>query len=107
MTAEVVIDGKRYIPVDDFGDIRIVVLERGFVYVGHLGQEGADVNAEEITISCARCIIKWGTTEHLGQLVNGPLVGTKLGASCTVHARISKVIHTIEVSQDEWSKHVG
>ena len=98
---ETTIDGVRYRQVDEFGPIKIVVLERGFIYVGRT--EPAN---EEITIHGARSLIRWGTSHHLGELHDGPLKDTKLGASCTVRARLDQLIHTIEVSQDAWSKHI-
>ena len=98
---EITVDGVRYAPVDDSGEIKIVVLERGFVYVGRCS-EVMDDGGDKITIRDARSIIRWGTTEHLGELVDGPKENTKLGASCTVMARVQQVIHMIEVNQDAW-----
>lgn len=100
---EIVVDGIKYIPMQDFGPIKIVVLERGFVYVGRVESDIAD----DITIRGARSLIRWGTTEHLGQLVNGPLPNTKLGSSCTVQVRRGQVIHMIEVNNDAWNKHIA
>ncbi len=101
--AEVVIDGERYVRACDSGPIKIVVLERGFVYIGRVDVEGDPV----VTIHGARSIVRWGTTNHLGQLVDGPLGNTKLGAPCTVQCRVGQIIHMIEVSQDAWTKHTG
>ena len=94
---EIMIDGVRYLPVDECGEIKIVVLDRGLVYVGRYFRCG-----DEVTIRDARCIIRWGTTQHLGELVSGPLENTKLGAINVVTCNIRKVIHTVEVSQDAW-----
>ena len=96
--SEITVDGRRYIPADESGEIKIIVLERGFVYVGHYAEDG-----DKATITDARSLILWGTSEHLGELVGGPKEKTKLGAVCTVTARLSQIIHTIEVSQDGWS----
>ena len=98
---EIVVDGVTYVRADDQGEIKIVVIERGFVYVGRV-QFGED----EITIHSARSLIRWGSSQHLGELVNGPLPETKLGAPCTVQVRESQVIHKIEVSQDGWKSHI-
>lgn len=100
---EIVVDGIRYVPVQDFGPIKIVVLERGFTYVGRVESDIAD----DVTIRGARSLIRWGTTEHLGQLADGPLPNTKLGASCTVQVRRCQIIHMIEVNQNGWTKHIG
>lgn len=99
---EVMVDGEKYVRAVDCGEIKIVVFERGFVYVGRYHQDG-----DEVAIFNARSVIRWGTTGHLGQLAHGPQVNTKLGECCTVRARASQVIHTIEVSQDDWNKHIG
>ena len=49
----------------------IVVLDRGLVYVGHVGRQG-----DFLHITDAKNIRKWGTTKGLGELVNGPLKDT-------------------------------
>jgi hypothetical protein len=100
---EIMVDGVRYVPAEDLnGKIKIVVLDRGFVYVGRFECEG-----EQVLISGARSLIRWGTNAHLGQLVNGPLENTKMGDRCCVRAFLDQVKHTIEVNQDAWSKHAG
>ena len=98
----IVVDGIEYAPVIQMGDIKIVVLNCGFIYVGRV----EIVNAEMI-IRGARNIIRWETTRHLGELVNGPLEKTKLGDSCVVKCFLSQVIYTIEVNQNEWNKHIS
>ena len=97
----IVIDGVTFVEESVSGPIRIVVIERGFVYVGMV--EEAD---GVVSIYGARSLIRWGSSQHLGELVNGPLVNTKLGAPCTVRCRIQQVIHFIEVDQDGWRKHI-
>ncbi len=100
---EVVIDGQRYVRACDSGPIKIVVLERGFVYVGRVDEEGDPV----IAIFGARNITRWGTTKHLGELVSGPLENTTLGDPCTVQCRIGQIIHMIEVEQNGWQQHIS
>lgn len=51
----------------------IVVLDRGFVYVGNI-----TVDDEWVHIADARNIRVWGTRNGLGELRNGPLPDTKL-----------------------------
>ena len=100
---EIVVDGERFVRACDSGPIKIVVLERGFVYIGRVDEEGDPV----VTIHGARSVIRWGTTKHLGELTIGPLPNTKLGDPCTVQCRVQQVIHMIEVSQDGWNKHIS
>ena len=99
---ELIVDGERFIRANDCGEIKIVVLERGFVYVGR-----CHVEEGQVTIFGARSLIRWGTTKHLGELTHGPTANTKLGESCLVRALQSQVIHTIEVDANAWNKHIG
>lgn len=103
MLNEVTVDGRRFVPAEECGEIKIVVLKRGFVYVGrHSEADGVTM------IRGARSIIRWGTTQHLGELAEGPLSNTKLGASCTVTANTTpQVLHAIEVNQERWNEHIG
>jgi hypothetical protein len=54
------------------GDVRIIIADRGWVFVGNC-QDHADGS---VTITNCRNIRKWGTSAGLGELVNGPLSGT-------------------------------
>lgn len=98
---DIVIDGERFVRARDSGPIKIVVLDRGFIYVGRVEEDDAS-----ITIRGARCLIRWGTEKHLGQLVDGPCEATSLGDGCTVQCRVERVIHTIEVSQNAWTDYI-
>lgn len=68
----------------------IVVLDRGFVYVG-------DVSCTDsyVTITNAKNVRVWGTSNGLGELRNGPLSGTKLDTVGEVIAPHKSVIHFI------------
>ncbi len=72
------IDGIDYIrqdAVDPGHDspIRIVVLQRGWVVVGRYSEDG-----DRVLVSDAHVIERWGTTQGLGELVNGPTTNTVL-----------------------------
>ena len=101
----IVVDGITYVPADQSGEIKIVVIERGFVYVGRV-QQGECNGERGMQICSARSLIRWGSSQHLGELVNGPLENTQLGAPCTVRVHESQIIHTIEVNQDAWKSHI-
>lgn len=95
------IDNVEYVRKDSAptnGDIKIVVLDRGFVYVGRvtLGEDFA-------VIAGAKNIREWGTTKGLGELVNGPLANTVLDEVGTVRAPLRAIIHMIEVEQSKWN----
>ena len=79
------------------GDIKIVVLDRGFVYVGHVS-----LDANFVTIQRAQNIRIWGTSKGLGQLCGGPLSGTKLDNVGTLKAPIKALISLIDVDQAAW-----
>jgi hypothetical protein len=98
------IDDVEYIRADKInesakyeGDIKIVVLDRGFVYVGQV-EETDDF----IVIRNAKNIRVWGTTKGLGELVSGPLSGTKLDQVGTVRAPCRALISLIDVEQTKW-----
>ena len=75
---------------------QIVVLDRGFVYVGNVEDQG-----ENLKITEARNIRRWGTTKGLGQLaLEGPTRNTELDDVGTVIAPKRAVIHQIECKQD-------
>ena len=103
----IVVNGTTYVPLVECGPmvergpIKIVVIERGFIYVGRV--EASD---GEVTIHDARSLIRWGSSQHLGELVHGPLENTLLGASCTVRVRDGQIIHMIEVDQNDWRKYI-
>lgn len=70
---------------------QIVVLDRGFVYVGEVTREG-----ETVTIGNARNIRRWGTSKGLGELAaEGPKPNTVLDPAGTVTAPLKSVIHFI------------
>ena len=80
------------------GDIKIVVLDRGFVYVGRV-----EMDSEFVTIRRAQNIRYWGTTKGLGELVSGPLPNTKLDKVGTVKAPLRALISLIDVKQQKWN----
>ena len=62
------------------GEVRIVVLQRGWVVVGFLSKATKD----EMVLTRAAVIRNWGTTKGLPQLVSGPIEGkTVLDKSAT------------------------
>lgn len=69
---------------------KIVVLDRGFVYVGDVHEQ-----EDRVLILNAKNIRVWGTTNGLGELRNGPLSGTKLDMVGEVSAYKHAIIHLI------------
>jgi hypothetical protein len=101
----ITIDDVKYIRADSIplaskyeGEIKIVVLDRGFVYVGEV--EETD---NFIVIRNAKNIRIWGTTRGIGELVDGPLTGTRLDNVGTVRAPSRALISLIDVEQSAWA----
>ena len=78
---------------------QIAVVDRGFVYVGHVS-----INAGWVTIENARCIRKWGTTKGLGELASGPTKETELDPLITLRFMLDKLIHLIDCDEAKWNK---
>ena len=95
------IDEVEYVRKDSIqdtdGEIKIVVLDRGFVYVGQVSQED-----DFYVIKNAKNIRQWGATKGLGELVSGPLANTKLDNVGTVRAPSRALISLIDVEQAKW-----
>lgn len=78
----------------------IVVLDRGFVYVGAVAHDG-----DWCVITDARNIRYWGTERGLGQLaLEGPTDKTKLDAVGTVRAPARAVISILDTEASKWTR---
>ena len=77
--------------------LAIVVMDRGFVYIGNVTIEN-----DWCVIENAKNIRVWGTTNGLGELVKGPTKNTKLDQVGSVRAPMRAVIHVIDVEADKW-----
>jgi hypothetical protein len=77
----------------------IVVMDRGFVYVGNVAHDG-----DWCVITNARNIRYWGTERGLGQLaLEGPQEKTRLDVVGTVRAPARAVISLIETEAALWN----
>ena len=103
---EVIIDGSTYVKKDSLlkspnytGDIKIVILQRGWIYIGRFSRNGNDCQ-----LNNAYCIRIWGTTKGLQELVNGATSNTKLDkCEGIVEFDWLTVVHTITVKESAWS----
>ena len=103
---EVEINGVIYVPKSSVqhqvftGDIKIVVLQRGWIYIGRFEKTGNDcklINAYNIRF--------WGTSKGLPELVNGATSSTKLDkCEGIVEFDWLTVIHTITVNPEKWKQ---
>lgn len=79
------------------GDIKIVVADRGFVFIGRVKHE-----PDFVVVTNAKNIRVWGTTKGLGELVAGPTSKTVLDAIGTVRIPNRAVIAIVDVEQSKW-----
>ena len=79
--------------------LNIVILERGFVYVGDVA-----ISGNWVLISNARNVRRWGTTQGLGELaLKGPQPETKLDMGGTIKAPLSSVIGLLKCEVSKWT----
>ena len=81
--------------------VNIVVLERGFVYVGYVRLAG-----DFLYITQAKNIRRWGTSKGLGELSNGPLSSTAIDTVGDIKAPVRALIHLIKAQEGSWKKYL-
>lgn len=82
------------------GEFCIIVLDKGFVYVGNLSAANG-----WLCIHNARNIRKWGTQRGLGQLaLEGPQPDTVLDDTGIVRAPLHTLMQIIETEEAKWRK---
>jgi hypothetical protein len=81
------------------GDIKIVVLQRGWVAVGRLFQDGPYCRIEN-----AQTIRRWGTNDGLGVIAKGgPIEGkTVLDDAGTLRFHELTIVVTFDCDQAKW-----
>lgn len=101
---EIKVNGVDYIRKDSVskqeftGDIKIVVLQRGWIYIGKFEKTG-----NLCKLHNASCIRTWGTTKGLQELVNGATSKTVLDpCEGVVEFDWLTVVHTITVNSSKW-----
>ncbi len=101
---EIVIDGTTYVPkgseVKEYtGDIKIVVLQRGWVFIGRFERDGNNCKLHN-----AYNIRQWGTTKGLPELVNGATSKTVLDkCEGVVEFDWLTTVCVITANQAEWN----
>ena len=84
-------------------EIRIVILQRGWVAVGEWWQSGDQCKLENASI-----IRIWGTTRGLGELAcGGPTSKTILDKAGIVRFHQLTVIATLDCEASKWEKHLS
>lgn len=94
------INGVDYVPADQAppSEWRIVIAQRGWVFVGRWQQDG-----ENVTLTDAKVIRVWGTTKGLGELaLNGPTAKTVLDPCPPVRLHILGVMASLDTQVTTW-----
>ncbi len=99
MKDKIEIDGIEYCRCDDINSKKqIVVLQRGWVIVGDVSQEG-----DYLTIDNASVIRIWGTTKGLGEIAEGgPTDETKLDPCPTNTVHVLTIVTRMNCNEDKW-----
>lgn len=97
----ITVDGVDYAPIITEGDIKIVILQRGWIMVGKFERKGSDCKLFNASV-----IRSWGTTKGLGEIAeNGPTSSTKLDPCYgTVEFDYLTVVSVIGVNEKKWEK---
>ena len=97
----ITVDGVEYAPLTTTGDIKIVILQRGWVMVGRFERKGSDCK-----IFKASVIRSWGTTKGLGEIAEGgPTSSTELDkCNGLVEFDYLTVVATIACNEEKWEK---
>lgn len=78
---------------------QICILQRGWVMVGHLTQEGT-----QMVLNNASVIRNWGTTKGLGEIAeNGPTESTKLDKCPQVKFHELTLIGMLQCNESKWT----
>lgn len=102
MAKKIVVDDVEYQEVDVSGERLMIVCvdNRGLTFVGKCDlSKGEDL----ITIRDARCIVYWGTTKHIGELVGGPTDKTRLGFQHDVIVGRKNIVFAYDCNEEAWN----
>lgn len=104
-TKKISIDGVEYEPGDRTGEaLRIIIADnRGLTLVGKC-LNPLTVTGDWLTIRDSRCVIRWGTREHLAELaLGGPTDNTRLGAQRDCVVRTNNIVAVYDCDDKEWA----
>lgn len=94
----ITIDGVTYTPQVKSSQIKIVVLQRGWVFIGRWSQDG-----EMCALDDASVIRVWGTKKGLGELRSGPTSTTVLDPAGRVDFHILTMVLSLDCEEGKWS----
>lgn len=84
------------------GEVKIVVLQRGWVFVGRFFKDGTACRLENSFV-----IRNWGTTQGLGEIASkGPTDSTKLDPSGSVSFNELTVVVMLDCEEKLWKQKI-
>jgi hypothetical protein len=103
---QVVVDGVTYYskrPEEYEGDVKIVILQRGWCMVGKFERDGSECKLHNASV-----IRTWGTTKGLGEIAEGgPTSSTVLDkTNGLVEFDYLTVVATISCNEDSWEDYL-
>lgn len=99
MEDKITVNGVEYFRKAEASNVRIVVMDRGFVVVGSVEEVG-----DYVVITGAKCVRVWGTSKGLGQLASdGPTSLAKLDPQPTTRVHKLQVVQMIDCEASKWT----
>jgi len=99
----ITVNGVEYAPVNKSNEVRIVILQRGWVMVGRYSRDG-----ENCKLYDASVIRTWGASKGLGEIAaSGPTKETILDPSngLVEFHRLTEIA-TITCNEEAWKNHL-
>jgi len=105
----ITLDGVEYVRADEVSkeptntDIKIVILQRGWVAIGRYSEEENDM----CVLSDASIIRSWGTSKGLGELaLEGKQPNTKLDKTGTIRFHKLTSVGIIDANSELWTNNL-
>ena len=100
---KVIVEGEEYRKVEKVGEVKIVILQRGWVMVGRFERNGSDCKLHNASV-----IRSWGTSRGLGEIAgNGPTSTTKLDpTNGVVEFDYLTGVATLSCEGKKWEKYL-
>ena len=98
MDQEIIINGVKYVSAEQKdSEIKIVVLQRGWVAVGKWERKENDCKLTDASV-----IRVWGTTKGLGELIDGPTSKTILDKTGVIQFDFLTVVCMFDCESEKW-----
>jgi hypothetical protein len=102
MGESVLIDGVRYVRESQTSEIKILVLQRGWVVVGRVKKDGP-----QVIVTGGGVVRRWGTKQGLGELATkGPLTNTVIDPADVIETHELGIVCVFNCEVGKWSQHI-